>query len=66
MIQGRLLKLKKSGGFNAKSPNSNINLLEYAEMNTPSQYISTSYSIDSAIDFGNDYQVVMVIFIRLR
>ncbi|WP_454966625.1 scabin-related ADP-ribosyltransferase [Capnocytophaga leadbetteri] len=32
-----------------------IDLLEYAEMNTPSQYISTSYSIDSAIDFGNDY-----------
>ena len=48
-------EIKKSGGFNAKSPNSNIDLLEYAEMNTPSQYISTSYSIDSAIDFGNDY-----------
>ena len=48
-------EIKKSGGFNAQSPNSNIDLLEYAEINTPSQYISTSYSIDSAIDFGNDY-----------
>ncbi|TWP31700.1 hypothetical protein ETU08_00495, partial [Apibacter muscae] len=47
--------INAEGGFNAKSPNANVDLLDYAKNNTPSQYISTTYDINSAINFGNDY-----------
>jgi hypothetical protein len=48
-------QIKAGDGFNAKVPNANTDLLDYAANNTPSEYISTTYDINSAVDFGNAY-----------
>ena len=48
-------EIKAGGGFNAKIPNANIDLLDYAANNTSSQYISTSYSLESTLEFATDY-----------
>ncbi|NAW50964.1 hypothetical protein GNY06_06115, partial [Elizabethkingia argentiflava] len=45
--------IKSGGGFHAKIPGANVDLKDYAVNNTKSQYISTTYDINSAIDFGN-------------
>lgn len=59
-------EIKAGRGFNVKVPNSNIDLLDYAANNTPSQYISTTYDINSAMDFGNDYFGKNAMCIRLK
>ncbi|GIM57758.1 hypothetical protein CAPN006_21500 [Capnocytophaga canimorsus] len=48
-------EIKSGGGFKARKPGANIDLYDYALNNTKSQYISTTYSLNSAIDFGNNY-----------
>ncbi|GIM57749.1 hypothetical protein CAPN006_21410 [Capnocytophaga canimorsus] len=48
-------EIKSIGGFHAKQPDANIDIYHYASNNPPSQYISTSHDVDSAVDFGNRY-----------
>lgn len=47
--------IKKGGGFGAYKPDANVDLLDYAKNNTKSQYISTSYNLESTIEFGKEY-----------
>ncbi|WP_185145246.1 scabin-related ADP-ribosyltransferase [Apibacter muscae] len=45
-------EIKAGGGFVAYKPDANVDLLTYAKKNPQSQYISTSYSLQSAKDFS--------------
>ncbi|MDM1409039.1 enterotoxin A family protein [Myroides sp. DF42-4-2] len=47
--------IKSGGGFQAFKPGADVDLLDYAKHNTKSQFISTSYSLESARDFGRNY-----------
>ncbi|WP_128331444.1 RHS repeat-associated core domain-containing protein [Apibacter sp. HY039] len=49
------LEIKAGGGFKAKELNANVDLYNYAKNNVPSQYISTSYSLESTLEFATDY-----------
>ena len=49
-------EIKSGGGFHAYQPSANIDLLDYATNNTQSQYISTSYSLESATNFSKYYK----------
>ena len=46
--------IRDGGGFRARVEGANVSLSDYAQNNTPSQYISTTTDLDSAINFGNN------------